>query len=75
MLPWYMQSATVAGTSMQLTGVAEHCACMLNDGWCWWCWCNRCYKYRVTVFCPWTNKIEVVEANDPYSRCTTGEAQ
>lgn len=37
------------------------------------CVCCRCYKYRVTVFCPWTNKIEVVEATDPYSKCTTGE--
>jgi hypothetical protein len=36
------------------------------------CLCCRCYKYRVTVFCPWTNKIEVVEATDPYSKCTTG---
>lgn len=33
------------------------------------------YKFRVTVFCPWTNKIEVVEATDPYSRCTTGNGE
>jgi hypothetical protein len=32
----------------------------------------RCYKYRVTAFCPWTNKIEVMESTDPYARCTTG---
>jgi hypothetical protein len=24
------------------------------------------------VFCPWSNKIEVTEATDPYARCTTG---
>lgn len=38
-------------------------------------WHGTCYKYRVTAFCPWTNKIETMEATDPYSRCTTGAAQ
>lgn len=33
----------------------------------------RAYKFRVKVFCPWTNQIEVVEVTDPYSRCTTGQ--
>jgi 1,4-alpha-glucan branching enzyme len=33
------------------------------------------YKFRVTVFCPWTNQIETVEATDPYSRCTTANGE
>jgi 1,4-alpha-glucan branching enzyme len=36
---------------------------------------HRCYKFRITVFCPWTNQIEVVEATDPYSRCTTANGE
>ncbi len=25
------------------------------------------YKFRVTVYCPWTQKVEVSETSDPYS--------
>eukprot|EP00775_Hariotina_reticulata_P002314 gene2314-2622_t len=38
-------------------------------------WMSTCYKFRITVFCPWTNQIEVVEATDPYSRCTTANGE
>eukprot|EP00878_Enallax_costatus_P010482 GHUV01010944.1.p1 GENE.GHUV01010944.1~~GHUV01010944.1.p1 ORF type:complete len:704 (+),score=164.13 GHUV01010944.1:956-3067(+) len=38
-------------------------------------WKDTAYKYRVTVFCPWTNQIETVEVTDPYSRCTTGNGE
>jgi pullulanase len=31
-----------------------------------WCW--KYYTFRVRVYCPWTRRIEVVEATDPYSR-------
>lgn len=35
----------------------------------------RCYTYRVTVFCPWTQRVERVEVTDPYSRCTTANGE
>ncbi|WIA10447.1 hypothetical protein OEZ85_010639 [Tetradesmus obliquus] len=38
-------------------------------------WQNTAYKFRVTVFCPWTNQIETMEATDPYSRCTTANGE
>eukprot|EP00879_Flechtneria_rotunda_P011613 GHRR01012130.1.p1 GENE.GHRR01012130.1~~GHRR01012130.1.p1 ORF type:complete len:951 (+),score=302.30 GHRR01012130.1:707-3559(+) len=38
-------------------------------------WQNTAYKYRVTVFCPWTSQIETVEVTDPYSRCTTANGE
>ncbi|KAF8068441.1 PU1 [Scenedesmus sp. PABB004] len=51
-----------------------------NDKGVWTCprpatWTNTAYKYRVTVFCPWTNKIETTEATDPYSRATTANGE
>ncbi|KIY92798.1 alpha-1,6-glucosidase, pullulanase-type [Monoraphidium neglectum] len=33
------------------------------------------YKYRLSVFCPWTREIETVEATDPYSRCTAANGE
>ncbi|KAG2423818.1 hypothetical protein HXX76_014978 [Chlamydomonas incerta] len=32
-------------------------------GWLW-----SYYTYRVTVYCPWTARVETVESTDPYSR-------
>eukprot|EP00899_Mesostigma_viride_P029428 jgi/Mesvir1/9670/Mv12155-RA.1 len=31
-------------------------------------WVGKYYKYEVKVFCPWTGKVEVSMATDPYSR-------
>jgi len=37
-------------------------AVQTSDSWLW-----RYYKYRVTVYCPWTRRVETVEVTDPYS--------
>ena len=31
-------------------------------------WCGKYYKYRVSVYNPWSQRMEVLEATDPYSR-------
>ncbi|KAK9903518.1 hypothetical protein WJX75_007894 [Coccomyxa subellipsoidea] len=31
-------------------------------------WVGKYYKYRVKVYSPWSRKVEVLEATDPYSR-------
>ncbi len=47
---------------------AENCvkpicyAVQTSDSWLW-----RYYKYLVTVYCPWTRRIQAVEVTDPYS--------
>ncbi|KAI8468427.1 MAG: glycoside hydrolase superfamily [Monoraphidium minutum] len=38
-------------------------------------WERTYYKYRLSVFCPWTNKIETSEVTDPYSRCTAANGE
>lgn len=61
-------------------GEPEVHAMAVNERGVWSCpappeWMSTCYKFRVTVFCPWTNRIETVEATDPYSRCTTANGE
>ena len=31
-------------------------------------WLGKYYKYRVKVYSPWSQRIETLEATDPYSR-------
>ena len=38
---------------------------MLAQGSAAWLW--RYYTFRVTVFCPLTQRVETSEATDPYS--------
>lgn len=38
-------------------------------------WTGQCYKYRVTVFSPFSQRVEVSEATDPYSRATTANGE
>jgi hypothetical protein len=33
------------------------------------------YKYRVAVYCPWTQRVEVSEATDPYSRSLAADGE
>ena len=36
-------------------------------------WEGSYFKYRIKVYCPWTQKIEVSEATDPYSFSLTAD--
>ena len=38
-----------------------------------WLW--QYYKYRIRVYCPWTQKIELVEATDPYAKCCAADGR
>ena len=31
-------------------------------------WSGKYYKYRLEVYSPWSQRMEVLEATDPYSR-------
>ena len=31
-------------------------------------WNGKYYKYRLEVYSPWSQRMEVLEATDPYSR-------
>jgi pullulanase len=38
-------------------------------------WTGTSYKLRVTAFCPATNRVEVMEATDPYARAVTADGE
>ncbi len=41
-----------------------------SDNWLW-----RYYQYRVTVYCPWTRRVEMVEVTDPYSLALAADGE
>ncbi|GAX86296.1 hypothetical protein CEUSTIGMA_g13708.t1, partial [Chlamydomonas eustigma] len=38
-------------------------------------WDGSYYKYRVTVYCPWTLRVEVSEVTDPYSMSLAADGE